>query len=365
MLPEFEGDKFQLGRLFSGYDINELNLTREFKPRPRAFLIFADLDGTFTPIDLHGWQDFVSIVKETIAREKVCIKFIPVSGRPAGYVLRVVHSIRDILKGDNIDKVCEFGAAEQGAVIVDSSRSYGPLVTIKAENCGLKPKIAQILQKNKYSAIISDEPDKMYTCSIHIKNESKEHMTNEQQRAVYFSVKDDVEAKFGKNTLNLSMAHNCMEVMTNDVSKARAIDILVRHYAREYNIVGLCYCGDAENDKIAMSHVSKLAEIPGINAHNFTPGNAQEAISSRKIENWKYKNVWAHEHYVEKAEPDLFIGISCLIRQAMDQKRLCGRGVEFFRTRDDHCPKHLYDLRHPFWGPKCKTLHKTLSYNEC
>ncbi len=97
-------------------------LNRQFKSKPRAFIIFTDLDGTFTPIGLEGLKDFADVVKEITEREnvqvgklirrlgtfnsscndsprRVQVKFVPVSGRPCGYVLRVLHSVRDVLKG--------------------------------------------------------------------------------------------------------------------------------------------------------------------------------------------------------------------------------------------------------------------------
>ncbi len=69
------------------------------------------------------------------------------------------------------------GVAEQGALLVDAKRSYGPKFTGDPRNTGLKAKVAKALEKNEYKDIISDEPDKLYTCSIHIKNEAKENMT--------------------------------------------------------------------------------------------------------------------------------------------------------------------------------------------
>lgn len=131
-------------------------------------------------------------------------------------------------------------------------------------------------------------------------------MTHDEQFAVYQSIKDDIIEEFGDGNLNIAMSHNCMEVMTKEIKKSKAIDILFSRYALQYNIVGLLYAGDAENDKIAMQFVSKLAEIPGINAHNFQPGNAQNAVDSLNIEGWKYRNNAATHHYVEKGEQKLF-----------------------------------------------------------
>jgi len=74
-------------------------LNRRFPEKPKAFVIFTDLDGTFTPIGIKGLVDFCEMVGEITRREKVQVKFVPVSGRPCGYVLRVLHEVRDILKG--------------------------------------------------------------------------------------------------------------------------------------------------------------------------------------------------------------------------------------------------------------------------
>lgn len=35
-----------------------------YNPKPPAFIIFADLDGTFTPMDIHGKIDFANVIKE-------------------------------------------------------------------------------------------------------------------------------------------------------------------------------------------------------------------------------------------------------------------------------------------------------------
>jgi len=77
-------------------------LNRRFPAKPKAFVIFTDLDGTFTPIGIKGLMDFSEMVREITRREEVQVKFVPVSGRPCGYVLRVLHEVRDILKGKDI-----------------------------------------------------------------------------------------------------------------------------------------------------------------------------------------------------------------------------------------------------------------------
>ncbi len=68
-------------------------LNRHFKPKPRAFIIFTDLDGTFTPIGLEGLKDFADVVKEITEREKVQV--INIRSRLIAVV--VVAAVADIL----------------------------------------------------------------------------------------------------------------------------------------------------------------------------------------------------------------------------------------------------------------------------
>ena len=42
--------------------------------------------------------------------------------------------------------------------------------------------------------------------------------------------------------------------------QANGLNMMLHDYRRDYDIVGLMYGGDAENDKIAMKFISKLAE---------------------------------------------------------------------------------------------------------
>lgn len=54
----------------------------------------------------------------------LCVIRLVIEGYLSLY--RVVHEVRDVLSEYGLSEVCEFGAAEQGALIVDAARSYGP-----------------------------------------------------------------------------------------------------------------------------------------------------------------------------------------------------------------------------------------------
>jgi hydroxymethylpyrimidine pyrophosphatase-like HAD family hydrolase len=306
-----------------------------WNPKPPAFIIFADLDGTFTPMDIQGKVDFADVVREIHEEGDIQVKFVPVSGRPSGYVLRVLHDTRDMLSGMDVGQVCDYGAAEQGALLVDSSRSYGPQYIGNSSNLGLKQRVAEIIKRNKFASIVKDEPDKIYTCSIHIINEAKANMDHAAQRKVYESIRDDILMELDKSTLDISMSHNCMEVMSKEISKAKAIDVLLDRYRKDYNVVGMLYAGDAENDKNAIIYTSKLAEIPGMTAHVFEPANAQAVVDSDHLEGWKVKNKSCTKNRIRKGDFRMFKGITALIRDELAKGSLFGRGTGIKKSVDD------------------------------
>ncbi len=115
--------------------------------------------------------------------------------------------------------------------------------------------------------------------------------------------------------------------------------------------------------------------VPGVNCHNFTPVNAQEAISTHVLEKWKRKNRAAHQHFVERGTRKNFAGVTELIRGAMDRRVLVGmvrvrrrvlwprkaplssaslQGVEFRQTRDDSHPWHQHDRYFDYHWPKLR-----------
>lgn len=305
--------------------------------KPKCLLLFTDLDDTYSPMDIPGMIDFIQVVREIRDKTGVAVKFCPISGRPAAYVLRTLHQARDLLAGAGLHNVCEFGAAEQGALIVDSNKSYGPKFLGLPENRNLKQKVDKILTKSPHFRMISDEPDKLYTCSIHVKNEYKANMGDEEKLQIFSSLRQLIIRELGANRVEMPMSHDCLEVMTKEVSKAAAVQHLIYSYMTTFNVVGIIYAGDSENDAKAIRFVSKLAEIPGVRANVFLPGNASRLIESKYLEKWKNQNPNTTNNRIEKAEERLFRGITALIRKALKEKRLLGPGLVNWCTKDDSC----------------------------
>jgi HAD superfamily hydrolase (TIGR01484 family) len=302
----------------------------------KAFIIFTDLDKTFVPYDYKkDVKDFLTLIRDIKNRENVDVKFCPISGRPGAYVRRLMHEWRDHAKMEGLQNIFEFGAGEQGAVIVDGKKSYQNYFLGNPEYTSLKKEVAEIVKKNKYGKFIADEDEKHFTCSLHIRDEIGEKLTGEQKKKIYQSLRDDVVHALGEEKAYASMAHNCLEVIPTGVSKHESINWIIHHYRKEYEIVGITFSGDAENDKSAISYVSKLAEIPGSKAHVFLPGNAVKEIDSMALEGWKEKNKNASANRIKNSDLPLFAGVIKLMRKALKENTLVSAGIKDWKTKDD------------------------------
>lgn len=305
------------------------------KRKPKAFIVFTDLDNTFTPITPRESIKFAELMKEIQEKENVSIKFCPISGRPADYVVGVMNMLKPALKDVGIENATEYGAGEQGGILVDASRAYVQKYIGNGENEGLKQEILKVVQNSKYSSIVADEPGKRFTCSFHIKDEIEKNLSSEQVEEIYSGLRKLLTDNFGKK-ISLAKASDCLEAMPKEVSKATALKTIFEVYQRQYDIVGITYSGDAENDKEAVKYVSKLAEIPGVKANVFLPSNANDIISSKSIESWKNKIESAgSKNRILKGNEKFFIGVMNLMKESLEKGDLVGKGISKWETRDD------------------------------
>lgn len=304
------------------------------KTMEKALLIFADLDKTVTPLGLSGIQDLIDTVKQIAQKEKVAVKVIPISGRPADYVLGFMHTMRDIFQEAGLNDVFDLGAGEHGALVVDGKKSYQQVYLGKPGGENLKKSIANIIKNSRYSDKLIDEENKRYTCSIHIKKELAKNMTLDEQKVIYNSIKKDILAVHG-DSLTISKAHDCTEVMPKEISKANAIKWLINENMKKHEIVGLTFSGDSGNDLDAIKYMSKLAEIPGIKANVFLPGNAIREIESDFVEAWKNNNQASSKNRIQKGEQPYFKGVTELLRKALREGTLVSKGLSKYETKDD------------------------------
>lgn len=299
-----------------------------------AFVIFTDLDGTFSPIGLKGLREFIEVVKQIKQKENVDVKFCPVSGRPADYVLSVMHTVDNIAKEEGIERLAEYGAGEQGALMVESKKAYKQTFLGDSVYTNLKEDVSKVLSKNKYSDLLVDEEGKRFTCSIHIKKEVVDGLSMEKRNEIFEDIKKDLIKKLDKN-IEIAMSHDCMEIMTPEISKANAINRLLGVLSRENNVKGMMYAGDAENDKTAVKYFSNLAEIPGLKSHVFLPGNAIEGIWSKSIEDWKQKNSKTSSNRILLGEKKNFAGVVELLKKELEKGTLVSKMDRPKKTQDD------------------------------
>jgi HAD superfamily hydrolase (TIGR01484 family) len=304
------------------------------KPKKDVFVIFTDLDGTFSPVGIKGLQRFVDLVKALKQKENVDIKFCPVSGRPGDYVLSVMHMVRNVCKEEGLLDVAPHGIGEQGALLVDGIRSYRQVYLGNPQETSLKKEVEEILKKGPFWHMVVDEVGKRYTCSIHIKKEYAQNMTADQKQKIYDRIGRDILEKI-KRKVSISMSHNCLEVMTPEISKAKAIARVLRLYQRLYHVRGMLFAGDAQNDKIAVKHFSHLSEIPGVPAHVFLPGNATSAITTKALEQWKEQNPNASINRIRQAKENYFEGVITLMYQAWRDGSLLSNTKPSSRSMDD------------------------------
>lgn len=306
------------------------------KRKPKALLIFADIDKTIAPYNYKkDIEEFLTLIREIQEKENVTVKFCPISGRPGAYVRRFLHEWRDHAKYAGLDSIFELGAGEQGAVIVDARKSYENIYLGNPNTLSLKRDVDSILKNHRFGKWISDEWEKIYTCSLHIRDEVAKKLTRDEQKKIYGTLSQDILSALGAEKIYTPMAHNCLEVIPNGIGKAESINYIQSHYRKTYEIVGITFSGDAENDKTAVNYISKLAEIPGVKSNVFLPGNADKSIESDSLEGWKEKNTKASGNRIQKSEIPLFAGVLKLMRKAYEEKTLLGKGLQTLETRDD------------------------------
>lgn len=301
--------------------------------KERSFILFTDLDKTFSPIGLKDIKDFAQLVKEIKERENVEVKFCPVSGRPGAYIRGQMDVLRSIFNSEGLKNVFDYGIAEQGSIITMGKQPFHEQYIGDPANINLKEDIKKILTKDAYKDIVIDEVDKRFTCSLHVIDKPGFPITPEDKKKVYNQLEQDIKALLGES-VDVAKAHDCMEVMSKEVSKGNAINWVINRNMKSYEVSGISFSGDAGNDKMAVKYVSKLAEIPGMKANVYLPSNAIEEIQSKALESWKEK-IPSSTNRILISDEIYFKGVMKLIRNALNNGTLLRKGNEITGTKDD------------------------------
>lgn len=299
-----------------------------------VLLLFADLDLTTTPLDIDSIIRFIHLVKKIGTQARCKVKFVPISGRSSDYIRCFMHMMRAMFEKEGLYDVFEFGAGEQGATIIDATKSYELIYLGEQGHDQLKLQVAQVIAQSKFSHMLMDEPGKIYTCSLHIKNDYKVGLSKSESLDIFSQVKDAIIMKLG-NSVKCAMAHKCLEVMHAEIGKPKALQYILDQYSREHLVVGVTFSGDAENDRECCEYISRLAEIKGRYLCNvFLPGNAVGTLESASVEHWK-EAIPSASHVIHKAEKCLFQGVMDLIEQSLYEGTLVDEHQGAMRTRDD------------------------------
>lgn len=267
-----------------------LNMLKE-----KIFLMLSDIDNTITPTSDEARVEFAQFAKKMKDENNVSLKFCPISGRAPEHVSLVMKELNKPFEAVGLPETVVLGAADQGGVYAyrgDSKRNR-PIA-----------KVDEVLRKDISEAVFSSSVSEYFyeetgTKAINVFQVKSEYVAglSKERAEEFFREKLDylkiyMEKLFGKKIHLSRFANNevgVLEIVPHGVGKDVAIKKLFEKFQKNYDIVGMCYCGDHENDLKAIDYMSRLAEVPGIKTHIFLPKNAQECTKNPEIKVWQDK----------------------------------------------------------------------------
>jgi HAD superfamily hydrolase (TIGR01484 family) len=324
--------------------------------KEKAFVIFTDLDGTFMPLDMKTMKKFVKLAKNIEKKENVKTIFCPVSGRPGEYVVGVANTIKAFF-GKNMEHMFKYAVGEQGAILRDvRNGSKQEYLGLDKGGVPVRKAIEEIINKKNYtvrkgkfkdkkipfSQIFQDEPGKIFTSSIHIKEKLPSYMEEVNSKEIYQALRDAIIKSPIGDKIDITMASDCLEVMSKKVSKAIAVKAVLERIQKKYDVKGISYAGDGENDKTAINYFTKLGEILGVKANVYTPSNSQKAISTETLETKKVTENPHLKRRIKKGSKKFFAGVLELMKKDLLAGNLVSKYKPLGKIADDTI---LYKIR--------------------
>lgn len=310
--------------------------------KKKAYIVLTDLDGSFTPIVSEEMATFAKLMKSIQDKENVAVKFAPVSGRNADYLSAIMGIVKWEFDKVGVKDAIDYGAAEQGAVIQYANSPVARLSLAKPESKALIADIKCIFNESKFAKIMDYHPTNEYDMAFLLKSavvkswKQDKNGEKEHKEAIYKKFKDYMLQKIG-NRADVVYS-GCIEITPPEIGKDKAINWILSQYQKDYDIVGVTYYGDSENDKKAIEYMAKLAEIPGIKFKTYIPSDAKKEIESANVEGWKVNNKNVHSlPSVFRASPGNVRsrGLVELMEKDLKNETLLGRGTEHHQFRDD------------------------------
>lgn len=303
--------------------------------KKKLFILMTDLDGTIIPADLDQMKALALVLKKIGEDKKIDVKFCPISGRPSAYVLSVMDVYETIFKKLEGRVSLGYGAAELGSIILEGKDNpFGRIYLQSKESYALADKIRTQFAQSPYAKYFNADPDGHFVTAFVIKPQLYRNLSPEKRLLLYQELRDYLRKEQNHN-LDIVFS-GCIEIKPKGVSKEKAIQWMLERYQKEYDVRGIVYCADSENDKKAVEYMVRLGMIPGIRAHVFLPSNAMQIIHSEQIEAWKTKfEKFGLKKNVKISHYSVSEGITDLLYQHLNSGELITQSKAASVTRDD------------------------------
>lgn len=302
--------------------------------KDKLFIVFTDLDGTFTPISVEILNRLVKLVDSIQKESGVKVKFCPISGRNSNYVMGVMNVVDGIFSSSGIKGIVDIGAGEQGGILVDKRYGYKHLVLSNLDYKKIDKQVKKLILKGKYKDYFVFEPGRKSSTFVSIKEELMDVFSEKEIRAMIADLKKDIQNEFA-GKVHVDSYRSCFEVAPVGVAKELAFKKIMSDYSKQYNIVGLSYAGDGENDLSVMRYISKISLVPGIKTHIVIPSNRFETLTEERVNSWNKKLKDVSKSVVTLSDKKYFEGVIDVLEERYNSNKLFGSGLNRSTTYDE------------------------------
>lgn len=303
--------------------------------KKKLFIFFTDIDGTLLPMNISQMQELSNVMLRISNKDEIQIKICPISGRPSNYVLATMDILQTLMDDVGVVNAVDYGGGEQGGIIVyGGTRPYNREYIGKDISFKLKRQIDTFFNNSSLKDKFVCDPDTKVINSFVLKSKLYTSLNEIEREKLYDELIGELQKEFGNKVKYVKSG--AVELCPHGVSKDNAIKWILDQYQKEYDICGIVYSGDSDNDKEAIKYISKLAEIPGTKAYSFLPSNARTSIRSENIEKWKDRLVDSGaKRSIIVGEGKYLDGILGAMKQYISNNELIYNRIEELKTKDD------------------------------
>lgn len=288
--------------------------------KEKALIIFTDIDQTLLPIDLTALKEFVNIVKEIQEEKKVKVKLCPISGRQPVFVKGIMNFISGIFESEGVYNLVEMGAGEQGAIIVHSTEPEHLYYLANKDDLEFKKKASRVVKDSYLSRYLSETPQNVVINTFSLNEKYKRKLPVNEKEKVFTELRKLLEDKLG-DTIRVSHVVDSLEIAPKNIGKDIAIRSILKTYAKRYDIVGVTFSGDSENDLSAVKFLDKLFKLKGEAVNVLLPSNAYECLD---LKNMRYEDTYSKFSFnnIQRADSERFKGVLELLKDNYEKGTL-------------------------------------------